>query len=547
MVNGTPDTLPDLGAEAEAAGPDLRDLFVRGLSRSLPWVVAFTVIGMLAGLWVGVTQPNLFVSNTKLLLRVGARELVSSESMIGPEDESRVSGPTMFDEIQMLSDVAIFQKVALTVGPQEILRAADPSRDDDDETPAHTRLLHSFQSSMFGSLALDHDCPGATCTTCLRQATKELVTNTSIDSEMGSNVILVSYVSTSPEKAQKITQALADAFIERHREQFSIQALVEKNRGKVEQAKRERDEAAAAYIDHLNRTGLAGGDTLNPLLITELHALDKELFDAKSLRAEIQQKRASLTERAQNEPPPLVPVGPSLMVPNTQYEAQLELKRNFITQRRNLAPSNVVGAKELDARIAAIDEVLSRMPRVVTQAADSRELMGSTAGLHGRLDLEVDENSLDVRIQMLTERYNEKKAAADDLRRSSLTVDLERSDLADARDNAENRYKQMQDRFAVLEALSAIDINEDANLRVLQAPTLERDKVGPKRLSLLLKGMIAGFLAGAVFAVMRQRIDRRLRYPELFEAAHGLPVLGVVPQVAGLRRLPRGAGEPGRA
>ena len=545
MANGLNEPLPDSTPDVDAPGPDLRALLGRGLSRSLGWVVGLTVVGAVAGLWVGITQPNLYVSTTKLLLRVGARELVSSESMIGSDEEPRLTGPTMADEMQMLSDSAIFERVARNIGPQEILGPADPSRDDSDSTPLLVSLMHGFQKGLFGVQTLDHACTGDTCWSCLRQATKELQANTSITNELGSNVIVVNVVSTSPDKARVIAQGLADAFIERHREQFSIQSLVERNRGKVEQAKEDRDAAASAYVEHVNRTAATELDTLSPAYVTELSALEKELFDARLQLEQVRRKRASLTDRALEEPAPVLPSGPQIMVPNQEYESRFELKRSLTNQRLALAASDLAGAQELDRRIDDLDRLLAKLPKTVAMSADQRQTVEEPVSA-GRAELEIEEKALEVKVQMLDARYSEKKQTADEIRQRGLLSDLKLKDLASARDNAESRYRQMQGRFSVLEALSAIDINEDANLRVMQAPTSDRDKVGPKRVSLLLKGLIAGLLLGAVIAVMRQQLDTRLRYPDLFEKSYGLPVLGVVPQLSALRRLPRSSsGETG--
>jgi uncharacterized protein involved in exopolysaccharide biosynthesis len=152
---------------------------------------------------------------------------------------------------------------------------------------------------------------------------------------------------------------------------------------------------------------------------------------------------------------------------------------------------------------------------------------------------QMDEKSLESRLKYYDERIQEKKDKAEAARKQSLIFDQQRKDLAARRDAAEDRYKKMQDRFSQLVALSEIDTNEGVNLSVLQAATLERDKVGPKRISALLKGLLAGLLAGSLLAIVRQRLDSKLRYPDLFESRYGLTVLGVVPQLPALRRLPR--------
>jgi uncharacterized protein involved in exopolysaccharide biosynthesis len=534
----------DTDPEPETPGTDLRTLLLGGLSRSLGWVLFMTALGALAGVIVGLMQPNLYESNAKLLLRVGARELLTSESMLGEVDDPRVSAPTVADEIQMLSDVGLYEKVARHLGPEAILRPADPGREDGPDTPFYGRFMHTAQARLFGALPDDHDCSGATCATCLRKAAKALDKRTVLDAEAGSNVIRVHSVSTSPELAQRTVQALADAYIDRHREQYSIQALVERNRPKVQQAKSDRDAAAVAYLEHINRTGIEGGEPqLAPTSSAELSALEDKLWEARLQLEQVRDRRQAIASRSDGQPDPVQTFGPVVMVPNEAYESLLAQKLGLLAERRARPAPSPSRTRLLDERIAEIEESLSRMPTVVAKATEGRMLVAAdeqappTAGI----DLAADEHALELKIQALTARYEEKKARSDDTRRQNLLLEQERKDLAVRRDNAEVRYKQLQDRFANFEALGAIDVNEEANLRVLQAPTIERDKVGPERGTLLLKGLLVGLLVGAVIAVARHKLDTRVRYPELCEHNHGLPVLGVVPRHSSLRELSRAA------
>ncbi|HZJ69861.1 MAG TPA: hypothetical protein VFF36_02950 [Planctomycetota bacterium] len=533
----------DAGAD-QAAGPDLHHLVVGGISRSWRWIVLLTALGAAIGLAIGVAQPNQYVSEAKLLLRVGAREMASSESMIGVREESSSSAPTMYDEIQMLSDVAVFEKVVHTLGPQQVLQPADPSAADGPDTPYVIRAMHALQGGYFAALPNDHDCPGPTCAKCLERATKKLMKNTlPLASEEGSNVIVVRSVSTSPESAQHTVQALVDGFIERHRQQFSIQALVEKIRPKVEAAKRERDAAALAYLENINRTGVGESEPQSPTYLAELNVLEDKLWDARLQLQQLQAERQSLVDRVQEPSPgPVTLYGPVLMIPNGQYESLLEQKLALVGERQGAPPPSAARAREIDGRIVELDQQLARTPRTVAKATESRRIIDSGSGPPVAAGLHDDEHTLELKIKALSDRYEEKKAKSNDARRRNLLAEQQRKDLAATRDIADSRYAQMQERFSTLEALGAIDINDDANLRVLQAPTLEPEKLGPQRAGLLLKGLIAGLLAGIAVAIVRQKLDTRLRYPELFERQEGLAVLGVVPKLPSLRALPESSG-----
>jgi uncharacterized protein involved in exopolysaccharide biosynthesis len=523
--------------------PDLRLSIARAVKRSWPWICALAVLGASAGLLVGVAQPNTFVSKAKLLLRVGAREQVTSESLVELDGERRAALPTMVDELQMLSDVAIFERVAHTIGPREILQPADPARDDGPPTSAPIRLLHRLQSICLSSIAPPHACDSEDCATCSRLAAKALIGDTLIVNEPGSNVILVSHTSTSPERARAVVQALAAAFIERHKEQFSIQSMVEMNRRKVDDAKQARDRAVSAFVEHVNQSNFEDVDPQVPALQTEITAIETELFGARVRSKAITRQRASLSGRLDDVPVEIEVPGPVVMIPNEEYETQLMLKRSLLGQRTSL-PLEGRSIDEthrrervIDAQLEKVDEKLKQLPKAVAQNVEMRENLGHSTLSTRVEDLDLEDQELAVKIDLLQERLTQKQTQVRDLRKGVLLEALSRKDLELARDAAESRYTQLLARFSVLEALGSIELHEDPNLRVLQAPTLDPEKVGPKRLSLLLKGLFAGLLAGMTLAFVRQKFDPTLSYPEAFERTSGVRVLGIVPDLPSLRRL----------
>jgi uncharacterized protein involved in exopolysaccharide biosynthesis len=522
------------------SGPDLRLLVVRGVVRSLPWVILLILLGAGTGIGVGLLQPNRYESNAKLSLRVGAREQLTAESLVNFDERQRVSPPTLVDELQMLSDVAIYERVARDLGPRFVLQTADPGRDDGPGTFLPIRLMHRLQGLAIRNLATTSQDPGSDE---LRLATKVLWENKSVQNEPGSSVILVSYTATSPEKARTIVQALTTAFIERHRAQFSIRSLLEKSRSQLEQARQSRDETAKAYVDQVSESGIAVLETQVPRLETELSLLEGELFAARVRGEEIGRLKTSLSNRLKGIPAEVEIQRPSVMIPNEEYETQLTLKRALLSQKQEMMirerPSEELRRREreFDNQIAKVDQKLQSTPRVIVQGTEMQENLGHSAMESRIVDLEVEEEALPVKVGLLETRLESKKTRHGDLQKQLLTATMMRKDLASTRDAEEARYTHLVDRLSVLQALENIDVNEEANLRVLQAPTLERERVGPQRASLFFKGLFAGIVAAIAFAILRQRFDRRLRYPETFELARGVPVLGIVPHLSSLRRL----------
>jgi len=533
---------PDEDEPEEALGTDLVAALARGVRRYRRAVVTIALGGAALGFLWGVSRPDEYSSEARLLLRIGARERVTSESLVGGERDQPVTPPTVNDEIQMLKDVAIFERVARQVGPRLVLEPADPALDDGPLTSWPTRALHGVQSLVLSWSSPVHDCPSDDCPECLARATKVLVKRTVIANEAGSNVIRLTYSSTSPARAQQVLQALVSACIERHKEQFSSQGVLEKNRGKLEEAKRSRDEAAKAYFEHLANTDFVDLDSQYPGSVVEINALESQLFAANVRSEEIARQLELLSAEGAAASGSTTARAP-LHVPNAQYETQLALKRELLAQRWNLAFEKLsederrLRERDLDAQLIQVDQKLASLPMGSVRTPGSTASDRLSAGTVEELKLE--ELSLSVKVGMLEQRLSEKRARLTEITRQGLVEDLVRKDLANAREAKEAAYQSLLQRFSQLEGLVSMDLN-DANLQGLGAPTLDREPVGPKRLGLVLNGLLVGLVAACAFAVLRQRSDDRIWQPSAAEEACGVPVLGVVPAAGSRRRATDG-------
>lgn len=530
--------------EPEADRTDLREMLGRVVLPALPWMLGFVLLGALGGIGLGLLRPDTFESSSKLFLRMGAREQLTSEALLESDEGPRAPPPTMADELQMLSDGAIFERVAREIGPRTLTEPADPARSDGPQTSLSVHMVHWFRGFLARRLS---DLRSSAEADELLEATRLLRTQSSVTNDPRSSVILVTSTSSTPELARRVVESLSNAFIQRHREQYSIQALLERSRVQLEEAREARDKAAKAYVDQVSQSGIVVLETQVPRLETELGSLESDLFAAHVRREELNRTRTSLSNRMQGLPAEIEIERPPVMIPNEEYETQLALKRMLLAQKQELLiqsrPSEETRRreKEFDNQIAKVDERLKATPKITSQGTETQQNLGRTAMEARVVDVEIEDEALLVKIGLLEARVEEKRARWSELQKQLLTATMIRKDLGASRDAQEQRYAQLLGRFSVLQGLDNIDDNTKANLSVLQAPTLELEKVGPKRGSLLLKGLLVGLLAAFGFAFLRAQFERRLCYPESFERARGVPVLGVVPRVSSLRRLTRTA------
>ena len=94
---------------------------------------------------------------------------------------------------------------------------------------------------------------------------------------------------------------------------------------------------------------------------------------------------------------------------------------------------------------------------------------------------------------------------------------------------AEESYNTVQGRF--LEATLAAEASNVQDVRILDPAIVPQRPVKNTAPRLLLIGLIAGLGLGVVGAVVLDRIDPRVRYPEQVSRDLGLPILGAVPHL----------------
>lgn len=448
------------------AGPDILQFTRHALKRSRKWILPIVVLGTLVGLYVALSKSNVYTSESKLLLRTGSRERLTVESIVSPTTDDGSANPTLQAEVQMLLDEAIYEKVARAFGPSDLLRASDPTRDDGPDTSAPIRALHQLQKWVQGGGDPGHTCTPGGCQSCISDAVEVMRQSVRLEADSDSNVIRVYVSADSPEKARRLNQSLVEAYLERHANQFSVEPILEKNRPKLEAAQMRRDAAVRQYFDHVQECGIVDLETQRRVMIEGTAATEAALALATLRHDEIRAERDALQTRM------------------NAISSQIDLVRERAPNPKYIEMKNRV--EDLDVESASND---ARMQRLTT------ELAGMKARLDGLRECE--------RIH---------------------------ATLGATRDLEEARWRELQQRFSMLSDLGQLDVAAGTNLLVLQEPTLNFKKDGPKRAKLIVAAFAFSALVAVWLALMREFFDRRLRNGPMVERQLGVRVLGTIPE-----------------
>jgi tyrosine-protein kinase Etk/Wzc len=130
------------------------------------------------------------------------------------------------------------------------------------------------------------------------------------------------------------------------------------------------------------------------------------------------------------------------------------------------------------------------------------------------------------REQTLDQRVN---SASQDLRaipaRSIEEARLERDKAI-----AENLYTTLQQRF---EEARLAEVSSIPDIRLMDAAVAPQQPIKNTAPRLILMGLVGGLGLGIIGAVLLDRIDHRVRYPDQVTRGLGLPILGTLPRLTG--------------
>lgn len=233
----------------------------------------------------------------------------------------------------------------------------------------------------------------------------------------------------------------------------------------------------------------------------------KRFFDMKIQRDELQHDREAIGRVLVQIPDSGLSVDGLSVIDAVQKSSELPKVLAELTN----AQAELRGLKY---RYTDENPQVQRVQQQVTQLATqtvprmARELMS---------DIQAREQTLDQQIA----------SASRDLRQIPQRS-IEEARLTRNRDIAEDLYKTLQSRY---EEARLADASSIPDVRVLDAAVAPRDPVSNRGPIVILGAFAASLGLALVGAILLDRVDRHLRYPEQVTDEMGLPILGAVPHV----------------
>lgn len=533
---------PQRPLDSEPPPKNLVGLGLAAIWRFRLLIVAAGGIGACYALFGALVTPDEYRSMGKLFVKPSIRETVSPEAAFSGADANtyRLSvREAIQNEMQVLSSQQFFEKVAERLGGESLLTPFDPASNDDDSTPWHIRLLHSFQSWWFDAGDQGTGMEAAVDRTQL--AAMFLANSIAIYPETGANVITVSYVSHSPDLARRVVNATLEAAIAMHTEVFNTMASLTTIEREAESAEELARKAEEALREFRIEKDIYDFEAQRNALLDYLGDLDRQIDQIQVEADRIRGERDQLETLAQGVPKERTVVGTQAFILNPTYS---NLQTYLFALKRAELDLDFQGGMSSDERKRRLEELQKRIAEVEKLLKDE--------GMQLKLDTVKEESpyfaslrqqsdAREIELKGLESKKQQLEAA-----RISSRQRLEGFEaLHPMLRKFENEARQKRaaaDRLAggvasirVVQRLEQLNLSD---LTILQPGTFDPYKIGPVRTKRVVLGGIVGVVAGLGLAVLLALLDRRVRNRE------DVVWLGIPPDdVLASRRARRSAAE----
>lgn len=528
-------------AEDEPRNPfDLKVLVLYGLVRFRKQIIALAVLGAILGLIAGAAQPNSYSVSAKFRYEMSARQALTDEMAYGVEmgEYRGAMSAAIAEEIQLLRDPVIYERVVDVFGPTKILTVADPRDGDGAGTSPIVKFMHSLQAGLIHLKGLDDPTPDGDTQEARDGALKRLMANTTVKDARGTTLIVVTYNDSSPAKAKLIGDEIIKQMRARHMEEFAASAPLKELKQHKNDLEQQLHKDRSDWNDFKEQCGFWDLDA-------DFAECQEQIRIKERQEAELELQRQNLIGRVSlfkshlGGGEELAEDGPGekrlnaeyLMALNTINEKQRELSQlKLIVSPGKWTLDDI---EQLENEIEIHREQLDRMPKY----SDASSLMGLTADTNDAITetttmLTTSEGDL----KGVVAQLEELREQLDELKRKRQTMEecrQEHKRFEAVVSAAERQLATIRASEGTLSSLAVMDSEERSNLSVFLGTRLPKDKDGPQRSKPLIMGLVAGAALGMGLAVLRQLLDRKVRYQETIENALGLRVLCVVPELAG--------------
>jgi succinoglycan biosynthesis transport protein ExoP len=445
---------------------------------------AFFVIGAVRTLM----QVPLYTATVRLQIERNVAKIVNAEGVTPVEDGYDID--FMRTQYELLKSRNMAERVvsALSLG-------------DDPDLPKPRQLsLLGLVTGLFSS----SDRPALDGSAASAAAVGIVMGNVAIQPVMGSRLVDVSYSDTSPERAQRVANGYADAFLaanldKRFQANASAKTFLE---DKIQQLKIRLEDSEKRLLAFAQDQQIVDVNDKASIAESNLAAANTALGNLVTERT----KNEQLWHQAES--------GKDIDMPQLLSDKTVADLR---AKRKDLAIEYQEKLQTFKPDYPAMVQIKNQMDEIDRQLAGAAQTIKDSLKAAYEASL-AQETEMRKRIETL-------KQEVLDLQKRSIQYNIIKREVDTNRD----LYTSLLQRYKEVDVASGVGAN---NVFVVDRADLPGGPSSPNLRRALLISLLLGLGAGFGVAYLLERLDNKIRSVEQLELASGLTTLGVIPSVS---------------
>jgi uncharacterized protein involved in exopolysaccharide biosynthesis len=358
-----------------------------------------------------------------------------------------------------------------------------------------------------------------------QQIMKGLLGGLNVTRERDANVIRVSLRLPDPELARRTVETLLDLYLQRHiqlRSETSIREALDKQTAELLANLNDLQEQTVKIKSKWN---LSSVSKQREHLLDRLHGIRRQIDEQHAHRAALRVRRAALAERI--ETLPSVQMSGEVVNPNPRVESIKERLMSLQLERVravNKYKEDSEMVRLIDNEIESLNRLLSGEPQSQTGAI--------TYNPHPvREQFERESERIEIELASVDETISTQRGQADAIELQLQRLDqgeneLQATDLE--RDVVKQKYLTYAERREEIRIAEQLDHFRVANVKVLGAATVGAEPVYPRKLLIMVVGLVAGAMSGVGLALFQQIPHREAQRLTRCRYSRGTEGAGVI-------------------
>jgi succinoglycan biosynthesis transport protein ExoP len=461
-------------------------------------IIAVTLVFGAIAVIVAKVMPTYYAAEARVLVGVPPLKVLNIQSILQDEnpDADRIQNEAYVLQSRELA-AAVATKFGLVGDPE-----FNPFIETDDQS-----LWQKHVSKPLSALFQTEEEVPPTAEDVQRAVVDTLLARTSVAQLGRSHVLGIKVKSVSPQRSAELGNAFAETYLSQQRDE-KVQASDEADKfltTRIEELRQQVAKSDQAVEDYRRKYGLFKGASAG-ITSQQLTELNTQLIAAQTAKAEADSR---LLE-AQS-------LGGKVADANAVPEV---LKSPLIQTLKAQAAMAEQKLADVNSRLGA------RHPQRRAAQAEVADVRGKIGGEVARTveGLRRESQAANARYEDIKRSFEQLKVKMGGVNDQQITLD------ALEREANVNRHLLEQMLGRAKEMIGQQQLQR-ANAKLISRADVPWTPAFPPKPLIVLFGLIAGGLLACIWALMRESMDQTFRRGRQMEAATGLPVLAMIPQV----------------